>query len=168
MLRGRGVLALAAVVFAAAVPGAGAQSIEVSQAFVDLPTPDLAAYDAERSLSVSFTVTVTACGAVAGCEMTLENPQVASVVPIDLEWRVLDVSQAGDGDAGCLPSVALSVWQPLGSIPEPTMETATVAGDVACVATIETRAQGLSWSVHEYTTPATTYWRDLTFRVSER
>lgn len=159
---------LAAVTILAPVQGVSAQTLEVSQTFVDLPYPDVAAYDAGRSGPVAFTLSVTACGSVGGCDVTLENPQAASAVPIDVEWRLVDVSQVGDGDAGCAASTALLTWQSLASLPDPIMETGVVAGDLACVATLETRADGLAWSVHEYTMPATTYWRELTFRVSER
>lgn len=145
-----------------------AQTVEVSQTFVDLPAPNLAAYDAGQSLSAQLTISVTACGAPAGCEVTLDNPHVASAVPIALDWRVLDVSQLGKGDAGCGESAALLTWQPLASIPVPIMETGLVADGLVCLATIETRARDLAWSAHEFTSPASSYWREFVVRVTER
>jgi hypothetical protein len=159
---------LAPLTFLAPVEDVSGQTLEVSQTFVDVPTPDVAAYDAGRSTSVAFTLSVTACASLAGCDVTLENPNAASAVPIDVEWRLLDVTQVGDGDAGCGVSAPLLSWQPLAASPAPIFETGTVDGNLACVASFETRAAGLAWSVHQYTAPSTTYWRELTFRVSER
>lgn len=159
---------LGAVTFLAPVQGVSAQTLEVSQIFVDLPAPDVAAYDAGRSTPIAFTLSVTACASMVGCEITLENPQAASAVPIDLEWRLLEVSQVGDGDVGCGASVPLLSWRSLAASPEPIVQTGTVDGNLACVATLETRAAGLAWSVHQYTAPPTTYWRQLVFRATER
>lgn len=167
-MRARGWSLAVALALLASTSEGLAQTLEVSQIFVDLPAPDLAAYDAGRSLSAQLTLLVTACSGATGCEVTLENPQMASAVPIDLEWRALEVSQTGEGDAGCGPLVAMLIWQPLASSPVPVMETGAVAEGLACMATIEVRARALAWSVHEFTTPASSYWREVVVRVTER
>lgn len=145
---------------------AGAQTITVSATSVDLPVPDTLAYDSGLSASAAFTAAVVECGAASGCRVTLVNPLATSAVPLDLEWRLVSVDQTGTGSPGCTVLAPLDSWQPLGGSPVDLMDTAFFQdAGTGCVATVEVRASNLDYSVHEYTTPSTTYWRDLLFRV---
>lgn len=160
---------LSAIALLAAAGSGGAQVMSVSTSSVDLPAPDTVAYDGGISSVGSFTVLVTTCAGASGCRVSIENPSAASPVPIDLQWRLMQVSQLGTGSLGCRALVPLLAWQALPAASQDLMDTAPVTDPgTACVAAIEVRAANVSYSAHQYTTPATTYWREVRFRTVER
>lgn len=150
-------------------PEATAQTMSVTATSVDLPAPDTVAYDAGVTPAGTFSVMVTGCTGLSGCRVTIENPGLASPVPIALEWRLVLVGQIGDGALGCEAQVALHLWQPLQAIPTAIMDTGVITeSGTQCVAGVEVRATGLSYSQHQYTSPPTTYWREVQFRTVEK
>jgi hypothetical protein len=149
-------------------PGFG-QTMVLSAGALDLPTPDGPAYDAGASLSGSFSVAVTECAGPLGCRVLIEDPNAASAVPIALEWRLVSVGQTGEGEAGCVAMSPLFTWQDLPASPAAVMDTGVIAGGgPACVAALDVRATTLSYSEHQYTSPVTTYWREVLLRALER
>lgn len=167
-MTGRAALLLLLHAVAAGTPGR-AQTMSVTPVSVDLPSPDTLAYDAGLSPAGTFSVLVTACAGALGCRVTIENPGIASPVPIALEWRLVLVSQVGDGTLGCAAQTAFHLWQPLPASPADVMDTGTITEpDTACVAALEVRAAGLSYAQHQFTSPPTTYWRELLFRAVEK
>jgi hypothetical protein len=148
---------------------AGAQVMSVSTTSVNLAPPDTMAYDVGMTLPVSFTVMVTGCAGALGCRVSIENAHVSSSIPIDLEWRLSLVSQAGTGSLGCTAVVPLLTWQALPAAPTGVMDTAIVSDPAtACVATIEVRATGVSYGVHQFVAPVVSYWREILFQAMEK
>jgi len=156
---------VAALLAALRLPS-GAQTLSVSATSVDLPTPDTIAYDSGFSSSTGFSVVVESCADALGCDLTMENPFAASTIPLDVQWRLVAVGQTGTGSPGCVARATLLAWQSLGGTPADLMNTGPFTDvGTSCVATVEVRANNLSYADHQYTTPTTTYWRDLLFRV---
>ena len=145
------------------------QALSVTASSVNLAAPDTLAYDAGLTPAGAFSVLVTGCAAVLGCRVSIENPHATSIVPVDVQWRLVHVSQSGAGSLGCTPVTGLLTWQPVPASPVGLMDTAIVdAPGTACAAAIEVRATGVSYSVHGFTWPPTTYWRELRFRIAEK
>jgi hypothetical protein len=148
---------------------AGAQVISVTASSVDLPSPDTLAYDAGVTPARAFAVMVTTCAGVLGCLVWIENPNLASPVTIALEWRLVTVSQVGEGALGCVATGALHLWMPLPASPVSIMETGAVTDPgTACAAGVEVRAAGISYAQHQYTSPSAAYWREVLFRAVEK
>ncbi|MFN2316060.1 MAG: hypothetical protein ABR551_07345 [Gemmatimonadales bacterium] len=157
--------ALACLLLAAAPAAGVAQSMSVTGS-VDLISPDSVAYDVGASLPGSFTLMVTGCSGTLGCRVSIENPVAASPVPITLQWRLTQVNQVGTGTLGCEVMSPLLSWQDLSLTPVPVMDTGAISElDTGCAATLEVRAVNLDYTAHQYTTPSTTYWRDILFRT---
>jgi hypothetical protein len=149
---------------------AGAQVMSVSSSSVTLQPPDTTTYDLGLTPAASFTVMVTGCAGSSGCRTSLENPHLSSAVPINVQWRLSLVSQVGgSGSLGCAAVAPLLAWQSLGASPVTVMDTGIVSqAGAACVATLDVRATGVSYGVHQFTAAPTTYWREILFRVVEK
>lgn len=160
-------LAAAALVI---LPASGmAQVMSLSSASIDLAPPDTIAYAAGASNAGAVSVMVTTCAGVLGCRVTVENPNAASPQPVDLEWRLVAVNQVGAGSLGCTAVTPLLVWQALPAAPVAVMETAVVSNPgTACAAALELRAVSLSYVAHQFTSPPSTYWRDVLLRTVEK
>lgn len=161
---------LAAGAALAVLPASGtAQVMSLSSGSIDLAPPDTIAYAAGASTAGAVSVMVTTCAGVLGCRVTVENPNAASPQPIDLEWRLVAVSQVGTGSLGCTAVTPLLAWQALSVAPVAVMETAVVsAAGTACTAALELRAVNLSYTAHQFTSPPSTYWRDVLLRTVEK
>lgn len=148
---------------------ATSQAMSVSASSITLPAPDTITYDGGVSATGAVSVMVTACAGILGCRVTVENPNTASMPAIDVQWRLVSVAQLGTGDLGCTPIAPLLTWQALPASPVVLMETALVSEPgTACTAALEVRAVGVSYSGHPFTSPASTYWRDLLLRASDK
>jgi hypothetical protein len=101
--------------------------------------------------------------------VTIENPNVASTPPVNVQWRLVSVAQVGSGDLGCTAIAPLLAWQGLPAGPVTIMDTGVVSvPGTACTAGLELRAAGVSYSTHLFASPASTYWRDALVRAVEK
>ena len=151
MMGARGVGMILGLALLISSPCRGQQLTTTSGSTVTLPAADFLAYEATvTSPGPTHTVTINRCGTNRGCALSIAAAANPQGLPLQVEWRILQVSTSGQASnpPRCVPTVSLGVWQQLPASQILTTDN-SFGGARACHIVFEYRVTQLSYAQHQ-------------------